>query len=153
MHKFSWATADFSGPSISKWLLVSAIAILLAGCTSSSEFRTRLHAESEEDLCWRYMKTLTANIYHNHIEAVIRERNLDCSRFGNVAEEKRKTDQESVDRQAEIRRLLNPQPQGAQVVHYHHLTSQWLDRGGMRLCRYSDGSVLNMGAQICALTK
>jgi len=40
-------------------------------------------------------------------------------------------------------------PASAQMTHY--LVSQWFSNGS-QMCRYSNGTVLNMGARICPLS-
>jgi hypothetical protein len=40
-------------------------------------------------------------------------------------------------------------PASAQMTHY--LVSQWFANGS-QMCRYSNGTVLNMGARICPLS-
>jgi hypothetical protein len=40
-------------------------------------------------------------------------------------------------------------PAMAQMTHY--LVSQWFERGS-QMCRYSNGTVLNVGARICPLS-
>lgn len=47
--------------------------------------------------------------------------------------------------------LLSATPVAAQYYMTYYLTAQWTERGN-RFCRYSNGSVLNMGINFCPYT-
>lgn len=124
--------------------------VVLSGCTTSADYRQSLARDSDQVLCLKYMRTLTANIYHSDLEAVISERNVDCTRYGDVAGEKSKVDQAFWDRQRE---KAKPATKTYKMVNQHTLVKQWFGDQGNNFCAYSDGSVLNMGVNLCAATK
>lgn len=81
---------------MSKFLSVFVLSavVLLQGCASQQEVLGNLRAKSDRQLCMEYMTLPSMNFYHSEREAVIRERRLDCWKFGNIAEERRKADAE-----------------------------------------------------------
>lgn len=47
--------------------------------------------------------------------------------------------------------LLSATPVAAQYSMTYYLTAQWTERGN-RFCRYSNGSILNVGYSFCPYT-
>lgn len=75
-------------------LFICPLAVLLQGCASSEEVIGNLRAKTDRALCMEYMTLPSANFYHSEREFVIRERRLDCWKYGNIAEERRRADAE-----------------------------------------------------------
>lgn len=57
---------------------------------------------SNRELCMQYMTLPSINVYHSAREQAIRERGIDCWKYGNITEERRKAN-------AEFQKALQPQ--------------------------------------------
>ena len=91
-------------------VLLAAISIPAAlisiGCASPEEQQAYVRGISDRELCMSWMTSASMNQYQSARRGEIRRRNLDCWKFGNVADEQRKA---SADFQNTVNRLSGQQ--------------------------------------------
>ena len=68
------------------------VALALFGCASPDEIRNNIRQLSDGQLCLQYMTLPTINFVHIYREEEMRNRGLDCWKYGNVAAERAKAD-------------------------------------------------------------
>lgn len=69
---------------------VLSVLATLAGCASVAEQNAYARSLDDQQLCLSWMKSHPMNQYQGARAAEIRKRGLNCSQYGNVAEERRK---------------------------------------------------------------
>lgn len=80
-------------------VLISALlmALGLTSCATPEELQANARGLDDRSLCMAWMTTHPMNQYQDARLHEIRRRGLDCNRFGNVAEERRKANEPLVD--------------------------------------------------------
>jgi len=136
-----------------KFILIIGTICVLCGCASNEEILSGMRNQSDRELCMDYMTLPSMNFQHSHRAHVIKERRLDCWKFGNVNQERDNADERF---QKGLDRLARPQQQypTSNGISCHYTRD--VISGMNKICYYncvgSAHAVTVGAANICPLT-
>lgn len=124
-------------------LFIGFGSLLLAACESQQALQAHARSLNDRALCMSWMTRSNFNQYSPAMAAEIRSRGLDCWKYGNVAEEKRRAEaglQQSIQNLGNALDRRAPAPaSGAQGVDL----TRCIDRGqGVLTCTSATGATL-----------
>lgn len=74
-------------------LIYLLVATVVSGCATQEEIAQRLANKTDAGLCVDWMTSPSINVYQSDREAEIKRRGLDCSKYGDVAASRLRSEQ------------------------------------------------------------
>jgi type IV secretory pathway TrbL component len=136
-----------------KFLFICLAIAMLHGCASQQEKQTYAKSLSDQELCMDWMTSARMNQYQSARESEISARRLNCWKYGNIAEEQRKAqaDFNNAVQRASGQQVQTQTPRRATPSNRSsgNLVNEWIGRNADRFCQYSDGTIRNVGVDLC----